>query len=112
MNSNTIRATGRAAAALAMLVIALPAAAQWTGKGEAGIALASGNTDTKTANAKIAIARKADAWEHSGSLAGLYVRNDGDTWVRRRASASASTCSGMAARATKRTNSAASSIRA
>lgn len=73
----------RGAATLALLLAALPAAAQWTGKGEAGLAIASGNTDTRTANAKIAIARKVDAWEHSGSLAGLYVRNDGDTTAKR-----------------------------
>lgn len=83
MNLQTIRAGGRAASALALLLVALPAAAQWTGKGEAGLAIASGNTETKTANAKVAIARKADAWEHSASLAGLYVRNDGDTTAKR-----------------------------
>ena len=30
----------------------VPAFADWSGKGEAGVAVASGNTDTKSANAK------------------------------------------------------------
>ncbi|HMA12664.1 MAG TPA: DUF481 domain-containing protein, partial [Steroidobacteraceae bacterium] len=57
--------------------------AQWTGKGEAGIAVASGNTDTRSANAKIAIANKRDQWENSASLAGNYVRTDGNTTAKR-----------------------------
>lgn len=61
----------------------VPALAQWTGKGEAGIAVASGNTDTKSANAKIAIGNKQDQWENSASLAGNYVRTDGDTTAKR-----------------------------
>jgi len=65
------------------LGISLPAAAQWTGKGEAGFAVTSGNSDTTTANAKIAVKRKVEAWEHSATLAGLYVRNDGATSARR-----------------------------
>lgn len=75
--------SGRIVSALALLLCALPAAAQWTGKGEAGVALASGNTDTKTANARVAVKHTMDAWENSGSLAGLYVRNSGATSARR-----------------------------
>lgn len=66
-----------------LMACSLPASAQWTGKAEAGLAIASGNADSKTANAKVAIARKDGAWEHSGSLAGLYVRSAGDTTARR-----------------------------
>jgi putative salt-induced outer membrane protein len=57
--------------------------AQWTGKGEAGVAIASGNSDSRTANAKVAVARKVDLWDYSASLAGLYVRNNGSTTARR-----------------------------
>lgn len=80
------RPTGAAARALLTtlgLIASLPAAAQWAGKGEAGVALASGNTDTKTANAKLALTRTQDEWEHGVSFAGLYVRNDGETSARR-----------------------------
>lgn len=69
--------------ALALLAVALPASAQWTGKGEAGLAIANGNSDTRTMNAKVAIGRKIDAWEHAASLAGLYVRNNGLTSAKR-----------------------------
>ena len=70
-------------AACALLAISLPAAAQWTGKGEAGVAVADGNTESTTANAKITIGRKVDAWEHAFGLAGLYVRSDGETSAER-----------------------------
>lgn len=72
-------------AKFAMLVMmsGAPAYAQWTGKGEAGVAVASGNTQSKTANAKVALGLKDDRWEHSASLSGLYVRNSGDTTAQR-----------------------------
>jgi putative salt-induced outer membrane protein len=76
----------RACTALALFALALPAAAQWTGKGEAGLAVADGNSDTRTANAKVTVGRKVENWEHSAGLAGLYVRNEGDTTARRWAS--------------------------
>ena len=84
MNLHCIRTVaGNSAAIIALFAFALPAAAQWTGKGEAGLAIASCNSDTKTANAKVAIGRKIANWEHSAGLAGLYVRNDGDTTAKR-----------------------------
>ncbi|MFO1503325.1 MAG: DUF481 domain-containing protein [Steroidobacteraceae bacterium] len=61
----------------------VPAMADWTGKGEAGIAVASGNTDTKSANAKIALGNKHDQWEELATLAGNYVRTAGDTTAKR-----------------------------
>jgi putative salt-induced outer membrane protein len=61
----------------------VPALAQWTGKGEAGIAVASGNTDTKSANAKIALGNKNGQWENGASLAGIYIRSEGDTTAKR-----------------------------
>jgi len=84
MKLHSVRAAVRnSAVTLALLACALPAAAQWTGKGEAGLAIASGNSDTKTANAKVTVGKKVDNWEHSAGLAGLYVRNDGDTTAKR-----------------------------
>ncbi len=67
----------------ALLLAALPVSAQWTGKGEAGLALASGNTDTKSANARVAVGRKVELWEFSGTLAGLYVRSENETTAKR-----------------------------
>lgn len=73
----------RAALAAALLLASLPAAAQWTGKGEAGLAIASGNSDSRTANARVSTTYKQDAWEHTLGLGGLYVRTEGATTARR-----------------------------
>jgi len=69
--------------ATALLFAALPASAQWTGKGEAGLAIANGNSSSRTANAKLDLARKVEKWEHGVGLSGLYVRADGDTTAER-----------------------------
>jgi putative salt-induced outer membrane protein len=79
---NRIAWSAVAVAALS-LAAGSPAFAQWTGKGEAGVAVASGNTDSKSANARVTVARKVEAWEHSASLAGVYLRNNGDTTAKR-----------------------------
>jgi putative salt-induced outer membrane protein len=69
--------------ALALLCAALPAAAQWSGKGEAGLAIATGNSDSKQINAKVAVGRKFESWEHSFGFGALYVRSDDETTARR-----------------------------
>jgi putative salt-induced outer membrane protein len=66
-----------------LLLAALPASAQWTGKGEAGLAVANGNSESRTANARVAATYQDVSWEHSFTLAGLYVRNEGATTARR-----------------------------
>lgn len=66
-----------------LMLWALPATAAWTGKGEAGLAFASGNSDTRTANARVTATNKSDGNEYSFGIAGLYVRTDGDTTARR-----------------------------
>lgn len=75
---------GRWILAVTGLMCALPcAAAQYTGKGEAGLAFADGNTDSSTANARVAVSRKSSRTEYTAGAAGLYVRTDGDTTARR-----------------------------
>jgi putative salt-induced outer membrane protein len=71
------------AAVLALALSATPAMAQWTGKGEAGIAIANGNSDTKTANAKIGLTKKVDAWEYLAGLGGLYIKSNSVTTAKR-----------------------------
>ena len=56
---------------LALALFATPALAAWTGKGEAGLVVSSGNTETETANAKLALAREAGKWKNAFGLAGL-----------------------------------------
>ena len=45
---------------LVLLLAAIPAHAQLTGKGEAGLVISSGNTETETANVKLALAHERD----------------------------------------------------
>jgi putative salt-induced outer membrane protein len=59
------------------------AQAQWTGKGEAGLAIASGNSESQSGNAKLAVAHKMDSWENSAGLAGNYVSDDVGTTAQR-----------------------------
>jgi putative salt-induced outer membrane protein len=73
-----------AACAAVTLFAALPAHADWTGKGEAGLVIASGNTDTRTANAKFALANEIDKWKHQFGGAALYASADPDGTTARR----------------------------
>jgi putative salt-induced outer membrane protein len=82
MTNGSSRIAGVAIALLLALPVA-PAFAQWTGKGEAGIASATGNTETVSANAKLEVKKKADAWEHKLGFSGVYVADDVDTTAQR-----------------------------
>jgi putative salt-induced outer membrane protein len=62
---------------------AAPAHADWTGKGEAGLVVSSGNTETKTANAKLRVAREDGKWKNAFGLAGLYASDDVGTTADR-----------------------------
>ncbi|MET0292575.1 MAG: DUF481 domain-containing protein [Steroidobacteraceae bacterium] len=62
---------------------ALPAAAQWTGRGEAGIVIASGNTDTKAGNAKLVLKYVDGPWSHAGTFNGVYAADEDGTTARR-----------------------------
>lgn len=77
------RSFSRITLAGALLLVALPAAAQWTGKGEAGLALSDGNSESRTANARVTLARQVEAWENSVGFGALYVRSDGSTTAKR-----------------------------
>lgn len=59
--------------AASLLAAAVPAQADWTGKGEAGLVIASGNTDTETANAKVQLTKETDNWKNSFGGAALYA---------------------------------------
>ncbi len=52
------------------------ARAEWTGKGEAGVVLANGNTDTKNANVKLDLATTSENWKHAVGLAAIYASSD------------------------------------
>jgi putative salt-induced outer membrane protein len=66
-----------AAAALLVPLFAIsPAHADWSGKGEAGLVIATGNTETKTANAKLLLANEVDKWKHQFGGTALYTSSD------------------------------------
>ncbi len=75
------------ACAMVAILNAGTAAADWSGKGEVGAAFASGNTETKAANAKVELIDKYDKWKHLFGLAGNYVADDvgttGQRWEAR-----------------------------
>jgi putative salt-induced outer membrane protein len=52
------------AAALPLALLALPANADWQGKGELGGVLARGNTETETLNAKVDMTKETEQWKH------------------------------------------------
>jgi putative salt-induced outer membrane protein len=71
------------------LVLALsPVAAfagddSWSGTGELGLAIAKGNSDNQTFNAKLGLAKDADKWKHAVGATFLYGKSDGLESARR-----------------------------
>jgi len=63
---------------LGVVLIMTPAVclADWTGKGEAGLVIANGNTDTENANAKLESILTAGKWKHAFGAAGIYASDD------------------------------------
>jgi putative salt-induced outer membrane protein len=58
------------------LVAFSPAHAHWSDKGEAGLVIATGNTETKSANAKLQLANEVGKWKHQFGGAALYSSSD------------------------------------
>jgi putative salt-induced outer membrane protein len=74
-----MRAPNLAAAAAALLVplfAVSPAHADWTGKGEAGLVIATGNTETTTGNAKVLLANEVGKWKHQFGGSALYASSE------------------------------------
>lgn len=65
----------RRIAIVAALLGSCAAHAQWTGKAELGVLLTDGNSESKSANAKLDMAHESDLWKHNIYAAALY----GDT---------------------------------
>lgn len=59
------------------------ARADWTGKGEAGLVLANGNTDSKTGNVKLDLANTLEKWKHAFGGSAIYAATDGETTGQR-----------------------------
>jgi putative salt-induced outer membrane protein len=65
------------------LVASGEARADWTGKGEAGLVLASGNTDSKTGNLKLDLATTIEQWKHAFGASAIYAAADNETTGQR-----------------------------
>lgn len=72
-----LRAWRVAAAATSVLGLAWAplALADWTGKGEGGLLISSGNSDATSVNAKLDVAREDGPWKNVVHVAGLYGKN-------------------------------------
>jgi putative salt-induced outer membrane protein len=68
---------------VALLVVTVQARADWSGKGEAGLVISSGNTETETANAKLSLVREAGNWKNAFGLAALYASDADGTTAQR-----------------------------
>nr|WP_298720052.1 DUF481 domain-containing protein [uncultured Steroidobacter sp.] len=62
--------------AATVLAAALPAHAEWTGKSEAGLVIASGNTNTETANARVNLKYETEKWKNTVGGAALYASDE------------------------------------
>jgi putative salt-induced outer membrane protein len=60
---------------IAAFLVSSAAQAQWTGKAELGVLLADGNTESKSANAKLDLTHEVDLWKHNVYAAALYGEN-------------------------------------
>lgn len=64
-------------------IAAFAADGGWSGTGELGLAIAKGNSDNQTLNAKLGLAKDADKWKHAVGAAFLYGKSDGLESARR-----------------------------
>lgn len=69
------------ASLLALGALALPFtthAEGWTGEGEAGIVIVSGNSDSEVINAGLSLSKKIDIWTHGVKFAANSAESKGD----------------------------------
>jgi putative salt-induced outer membrane protein len=69
----------RMAAAAILLMMVSPAFAQWTGKGQLGVALSTGNGDSMNANMRINVSHTKGDWERNIGFTGVYESDDDET---------------------------------
>lgn len=73
----------QACAALVLCASTTPALAQWSGKGDVGASIATGNSENQAASANLELKNRVDQWQHTIGLAGNYG-NDGNTTTAQR----------------------------
>ncbi len=73
----------QACAALALCVGTTPALADWTGKGDIGASIATGNSENQAASANLELKNTVDQWQHTVGFAGNYGSDSGVTTAQR-----------------------------
>jgi len=74
---------GLTVAAAAFLAAAPVAAQEWSGEGELGLSVTTGNTDTENLNARLKISRAEGPWTNSASVEMLKESENGETSAER-----------------------------
>lgn len=65
--------------------LAAPAAwADWTGKGEAGMVISNGNSETESANAKVTMVHERADWKNAFGMSALYASSKEEGTTARR----------------------------
>jgi putative salt-induced outer membrane protein len=73
----------RTAMAVALAIVSSSALADWTGKGDIGASIATGNSENTAAAANLELRNKSGDWENTVGFAGNYG-NDGNTTTAQR----------------------------
>jgi putative salt-induced outer membrane protein len=83
--SRASRPTGPVAVALAVAaaLLSLPAQAAWTGKGQAGLVIASGNSESKSGSVKLGVSDVEGPWAHKLGFAAVYAADAVTTTAQR-----------------------------
>ena len=71
------------AAALLSTLACSAQADGWSGAGEFGLVISSGNSDTSTVNAKLGLKKEDEAWLHEGSILALRAEGDDEVTAER-----------------------------
>ena len=69
--------------ALALCGATTPALADWTGKGDIGASIATGNSENQAASANLELRNKSGQWQHTVGFAGNYGSDSGTTTAQR-----------------------------
>lgn len=85
MNRNASEPCRAAAGILALtaLMATGPLAAEWSGKGELGLVIARGNSDSETLNGEVGLTYTEDRWTNESGISYLRTEESGETTASR-----------------------------
>lgn len=68
---------------LLAVVLAGPTAAEFSGKGELGVVIARGNSDSETANGRVQLVYERERWTNESNFSVVHARDSGETTTSR-----------------------------